>query len=858
MPPAGIRTPDQRLRVFLSSTLRELEPERRAARAAIEQLHLAPVMFELGARPHPPRALYRSYLAQSDVFVGLYWQQYGWVAPDEDISGLEDEYRLSTGLPSLIYIKQPAPDRDERLSELLDRIRDDDRSSYKSFSEPEELAELLRGDLATLLAERFDAARTAADATRAEPERESSGIPAPYTPIVGRHAERDLVAGLLARREARIVTLTGPGGIGKSRLAIEIAADAATDRDVAFVLLEAVEDPDRVVTAIARALHVRDSGGEGSLEDRVIAAIDDRDVLLVLDNMEHLLSAAPLLVRMISAAPHLQLLVTSRAPLRVRAERVVDVGPLELAGPDTTAETAEGSSAIDLFVQRAAAVRPGFALTADNVATVVAICRALDGVPLAIELAAARVRLLSVEQILARLDSALTLLSGGARDLPERQRTLRETIRWSVDLLDPPSQEALYALGSFSGTFRLESAESVLTAAGVADPLSTLEALIDASLVSRADRGAHTTFRLLSLVRAYARETGTPELRRTADTAWISTYRSLAERAESGMQGLEQLAWLDTLELEIENLAAVGRALIDRREFDSATEYVWALYLPLWIGGYLGLAQAWAAEILQTARRDGIPLTDRTRAIALYYANAIRFWQDMEFDPAPDLARSRELFLAAADTEGAALSGISLSLALLGHPAGPDVPAAMEVLHSSLAEFESIDDAWGQSMVLVMLGRIGLLAGDAAQALASTERSLELAIRDGERLAIAIAQNHRGWARFVAGDLEGARTDFGEGLDTSLSLQHDEGVAYGLEAFVALRASAGDARAAGLLLGAARTLRRRAGILNPGAFEYYLLPLAALRESGRGTELDQAIHEGEHLTVTEAMELVRD
>src|SRR5690349_13454986 len=156
-PDGAIRTPDQRLRVFVSSTLKELEPERRAARAAIERLQLAPVMFELGARPHPPRELYRSYLAQSDIFVGLYWERYGWVAPGEEVSGLEDEYVLSAGLPGLIYLKEPAPEREPRLVALLDRIRDDDRSSYKTFADADELALLLAADIATLLAERFDA-----------------------------------------------------------------------------------------------------------------------------------------------------------------------------------------------------------------------------------------------------------------------------------------------------------------------------------------------------------------------------------------------------------------------------------------------------------------------------------------------------------------------------------------------------------------------------------------------------------------------------------------------------------------------------------------------------------------------------
>ena len=158
--PGSIRTPDQRLRIFVSSTLKELADERRAVRSAVERLHLAPVMFELGARPHPPRDLYRAYLQQSDIFVGLYWERYGWVAPGETVSGLEDEYILAPALPKLIYIKESAGGREPRLGELLDRIRSDDTASFKYFSTPRELASLVEADLATLLAERFDQSRS--------------------------------------------------------------------------------------------------------------------------------------------------------------------------------------------------------------------------------------------------------------------------------------------------------------------------------------------------------------------------------------------------------------------------------------------------------------------------------------------------------------------------------------------------------------------------------------------------------------------------------------------------------------------------------------------------------------------------
>jgi hypothetical protein len=234
----AIRTPDQRVRVFVSSSLQELADERRAAREAIEGLHLTPVMFEQGARPHPPRALYRAYLEQSDVFIGLYWQRYGWVAPGEKVSGLEDEYGLSGDRPKLIYIKMPAPTREPELATLLDRIRRDDRASYRPFNDADELRSLVADDLAVLLTERFASAASGADQV----------LPRPATRLIGRDEDVDRVAGLLAGPETRLVTITGAGGIGKSRLALEVAErvkDQYAD-GVAYIELAAVPEQDTI------------------------------------------------------------------------------------------------------------------------------------------------------------------------------------------------------------------------------------------------------------------------------------------------------------------------------------------------------------------------------------------------------------------------------------------------------------------------------------------------------------------------------------------------------------------------------------------------------------------------------------
>ena len=254
-----IRTPDQRLRVFVSSTLGELAEERRAVWRAVSALRLTPVMFETGARPYPPAEVYRAYLARSDVFIGLYWQRYGQLVPGAQVSGLEDEFDLSGGLPRLLYVKAPAPDREPRLADLLARIREEASASYRHFGTSAELGRLVRDDLAVLLSERFEMAQPRDDA--AGEAALAGALPVPATPLLGREQEAAAVEDLIVREAVRLVTLTGPGGVGKSRLMVEAArrlgpgfADGAR-----FVDLAAVSAADLVAATIAagaRAEHV--------------------------------------------------------------------------------------------------------------------------------------------------------------------------------------------------------------------------------------------------------------------------------------------------------------------------------------------------------------------------------------------------------------------------------------------------------------------------------------------------------------------------------------------------------------------------------------------------------------------------
>ena len=425
---AVIRTPDRRLRVFVSSTLGELARERGAVSRAISALRLTPVMFETGARPYPPAEVYRAYLAQADVFIGVYWQRYGQLVPGANVSGLEEEFDLSGGLPRLLYVKTPAPDREPGLAGLLTRIEAEASASYRYFRTPAELGRLVRDDLAMLLSERFAALGGRAVPSAPAGARGPRPLPVSVTSLLGREQAIDEVAGLVARPGVRLVTLTGPGGVGKTRLAVAAAQRLAGrfGAGTVFVPLEAVSDPGRVLAAIGRAAGA-DLAGAGVPVEALAETFGDGAWLLILDNLEQVVQAAPGLGELLARCPRLAILATSRTVLGLRGEREYPVPPLPLPADAAAVPPAdlEASPAVALFVDRARAVRPGFAVTEGNAAAVAEICRRLEGLPLAIELAAARSRLLDPATLLDRLARSLDALGTGAVDLPERQRTLR-------------------------------------------------------------------------------------------------------------------------------------------------------------------------------------------------------------------------------------------------------------------------------------------------------------------------------------------------------------------------------------------------------------------------------------------------
>jgi predicted ATPase len=580
-----IRTPDRRLRVFISSTLGELAEERLAARAAVEQLRLSPIMFELGARPHPPRTLYRSYLAQSDVFVGIYWQRYGWVAPDMDISGLEDEFVLSKGMPRLVYVKRPAPEMEPRLAEMLRGLEGEDSVSYKPFTDVNALRDLLLDDLAVLLTERFDAvpAATVANAP-------SSNLPASLSTFLGREGALDELAVLLDDDRIRLVTLVGPGGTGKTRLAVE-AARAQVDRfegGVFFVDLSAEREPDEVFAAIGRTLGMS-GANEVSPLDALRHVLRERELLLVLDNFEQVTSAGPGLVELLQHCSRIKALVTSREALRVGGERLFPVPPLSLPARRTVGSTVEAllqSEAGRLFHERAVAVGSGFVLNEANAADVAAICRRLDGLPLALELAAAQVKLFSVDQLRERLENRLDVLKGGARDLPTRQQTLRNTIEWSNALLTDDERTVFRHFSVFSGA-RLVDVEKTfgqLPSVCDIDAIEAMSSLVDKNLVRMTpDADGRPRFSMLHTIREYAAEllAADSAAATATQTAHAAHYTALALDLHRQLTFADRAGVLVALGDELGNLRVAWDHCVHLSQvgcLDELLEPLWGYY----------------------------------------------------------------------------------------------------------------------------------------------------------------------------------------------------------------------------------------------------------------------------------------
>ncbi len=851
-----IRTPDQRLRVFVSSTLGELAEERRAVSRAVSALRLTPVMFETGARPYPPAEVYRAYLARSDVFIGLYWQRYGQLVPGAQVSGLEDELDLSGGLPRLLYVKAPAPDREPRLADLLARMGEEASASYRHFRTPAELGRLVRDDLAMLLSERFAAAGGRAAAAVPPPGARGPGrLPVSTTLLLGRERAIGEVAGLLGQPGVRLVTLTGPGGVGKTRLAVAVGG-RLRDRfgaGTVFVPLETVTDPGLVLAAIGRAAGA-DLARTGSPAEALAETFADGAWLLILDNLEQVVQVAPYLGELLARCPQLAILATSRTVLGLRAEREYPVPPLPAGPGAASVAELESSPAVALFVDRARAVRPGFALTEGNAAAVAGICRRLEGLPLAIELAAARIRLLDPPALLDRLAASLDALGTGAVDLPERQRTLRATVQWSLGLLDDDERSLLEVTAVFADGWTIQAAASV---AGLEEDrvLELSEALARHSLVYAGSTELGSRTRMLETVREFVAE----RLAARADAAEVGRrhagfYRELAEQADRPLRGRDRRdrrEWLERLRVEAGNLAAAVRWYLahDAGPLPHLFRVLWLFWTAQ---GLEREAGSWVEQLLPAAGT----LNPQASAELAWTATVLAV--DIGDDAAALAGRQRlaPLLAGISDPFLHAVSQLAMAWTL---PIAGDFDGTLREVTVSLEELRGQDEPVFTAMAAFTVGSLETALGRYDDALRHLREARELAERPGEDWLTAGSRVQLGTLAVLRGSLDEARPLLDEAMALSLAARSTPFVTLCLSGYAQLALAEGDPDRAALLEGAAEGLRRRVGLPAwPHLRRVEADLVAQVRHRLGPGQFDQAFSAGSRLTQRQAVAIVQD
>jgi len=601
--------------------------------------------------------------------------------------------------------------------------------------------------------------------------------PTPLTTLIGREREVAHVQTLLCRPAVRLVTLTGPGGVGKTRLAMAVASGLDADFDVvAFVALAAIHDPDLLWVTVLRILGLQSS--DDTAAEAVRAHLQDRTTLLILDNVEHLLQVGPALVDLLRVAPGLTLLITSRALLRVSGEQVVVVPPLAVPGPGVRppAVALHEFGAVRLFVERCQAARSDFVVDDENAADVVEICRRLDGLPLAIELAAARVAVLPPRALLARLQRRLSLLTGGPHDQPERLRAMRVGIAWSYDLLSADEQRLFRRLSVFAGTFTLAAVESVSPSYGT-DAFDVIAGLVDKSLLQPAAASREPRFVMLETIREYAGEQLVAEGEETdARRAHAVCFLRFADAAGAGLRGPSQQQWRDELEADLDNLrAALAWTLGEAAgpdDADTALLLVGALWYFWFQRGLTGEARRWLSRAL-----DAAPGRGRPRAQALLGAGTLAWRQGDCAAARVYLDESAAWWRAEAD-----LGGLAEVLHVLGHVRFDqrDYAAARELFDESLEVFRRADDLLGGLPILGDLGLVAYHEGDYRKAERILRESLARYREHGLKDRVAGALNSLGDLARLSGDNERAATCYEESLALWRELRGTPGIASAL------------------------------------------------------------------------------
>jgi predicted ATPase/class 3 adenylate cyclase len=681
----------------------------------------------------------------------------------------------------------------------------------------------------------------------------ATNLPTQLSTLIGR--ERELSAITTLTDQHRLVTLTGPGGTGKTRLAVDAARrtrDAFPD-GVFFVDLSPVSDPRLLPNTVAATLRLREEGGR-PVAEIISEHLRDRTVLLVLDNFEQILPGAGVVATLLRDAPRLRTLVTSRAPLGLSGEQEFPVPPLELPGPDAEVSVLRQSEAVSLFAQRAAAVDPAFSLTDETLRIVAQICARLDGLPLAIELAASWTRVLAPGAILDRLDHRLPLLVGGPADAPERQRTLGATIAWSYDLLDESAATFFRHLSVFAGGWSLAISEDIVNPATVlGETVTLLELLMQHSLIRREPDDGEERFRMLETIREFAAERS-EELGEAKDLRrrHAARFLELAEEAEGHLMGKDQLHWLGILSREHDNVRAALTWAIDGGNGETGLRLASALWRFWQVRGHLDEGRRWIDAVLAL---PGTETHSSARARCLNALGGIAYWQT-DLDTALS-AYAESLRISREAGDQAVMAESLYNLGTTKGVAG-DLDAAQALVEESLAIRRDLGDRRGEAWSIWALGVVHQFGGDLDRALAHIEESLRIFEEVGDDLwGLANGFTGVGVARMMMGRADEAQGPFVRALELSVKARNDMAISNGLDALGAQANETGRPERAVRLAGAADAVRARTPGQAPPAFDPFPDRRAKAAETLDEASIERAYLEGRDMTLEEVMSYAR-
>lgn len=676
--------------------------------------------------------------------------------------------------------------------------------------------------------------QTDSETTEAVFSRHKATIPVPFTSLVGRVHEIEQVMDLLRSGEARLITLTGPGGVGKTRLALQVAAQARGlyGHGAFFLPLADISDPALLLPHIAQTLGVVEKAGETTLQ-ALCTAMGSRHMLLILDNFEQILPAGPTVLELLQCAPRLQVLITSRAALRVYGEQEYPVTPLSIprSSAEASLEALTQYDSVRLFIARARAVKPGFSVTSSTAPAVAEICHRLDGLPLAIELAAARIKLLSPRALLKRLDRSLPLLTCGAATLPYRHQTLRDAIAWSYNLLTEEEQRVFRCLSIFSGGCTLEAAQAVcgpgrVLTESAQEPeggglLDTLSALVDKSLVRHTEQDdGEPRFSLLETIREFSWEQlesrGEDE---TAAGRHIDYFTALAEQSLSELLRSNQASWLEKIALDYDNMRAVFARVFRSGDAKAGLRLGVALWNFWNMRGYGREGCDWLKQALEQAEDapDGLR------------AQALRTFADLSIKLG-DYATSRRCLEQAlaickdlGDKHGTmrALRGLANTARLQG-----DFASARTLFEEAALLSRELGEVTNLSLILSGLGSVVFMLGRQEEARRIYQEALELHRALGNTHGITIVLHRLGTLAVAQGNIEEGRALHKQALDLSQKLRDDAGIARSLLALGNLAADEGDYASARSLVSRSLELRLKAG--NKRTIAEKLLALAVV------------------------------